>query len=118
MIEPWRRLRRSWQGRVAVEGASMAPTLLPGDWLLADPEAYRRRSPLVGELVLVMDPREATRLLVKRVSAVHSDGRLEVHGDDAAASTDSRVFGSVDPVSVEGRPWFRYWPVRRIGRLR
>ena len=35
-------LARSWSHRVAVVGASMAPTLLPGDWLLADPDAYRR----------------------------------------------------------------------------
>jgi nickel-type superoxide dismutase maturation protease len=96
----------------------MVPTLVAGDWLLADPEAYRRRSPRVGELVLVTDPRESSRLLVKRVAAVAADGRLEVRGDAAGASTDSRIFGSVDPVSVEGRPWFRYWPVRRIGRLR
>jgi hypothetical protein len=68
--------------------------------------------------VLVTDPRESSRLLVKRVAAVAADGRLEVRGDAAGASTDSRIFGSVDPVSVEGRPWFRYWPVRRIGRLR
>ena len=96
----------------------MAPSLLPGDWLLADPEAYRLRSPRVGELVLVTDPRERSRRLAKRVAAVGADGRLEVRGDAAGASTDSRVFGSVDPVSVEGRPWFRYWPVRRLGRLR
>ena len=95
----------------------MAPTLQPGDWLLADPEAYRRRPPRVGELVLVSDPRQASRLLVKRVAGVASDGWLDVRGD-AAASTDSRAFGNVDPVSVEGRPWFRYWPVRRIGPLR
>jgi len=116
-METWRRVRRSWQGRVAVEGASMAPTVWPGDWLLADPEAYRRRLPRVGELVLVADPRLASRLLVKRVAAIDPHGKLEVRGD-AAASTDSRVFGSVDPASLEGRPWFRYWPVRRIGRLR
>lgn len=113
----WQRLRRSWGSRVAVEGGSMAPTLLPGDWLLADPEAYRRQPPRVGQLVLVSDPRQPARLLVKRVAAVSADGRLEVRGD-AAASTDSRVFGSLDPASVEGQPWFRYWPARRMGRLR
>lgn len=95
----------------------MSPTLLPGDWLLADPEGYRSQPPQVGELVLVTDPREPARLLVKRVAAVTDDGRLEVRGD-GAASTDSRAFGGVDPVSVEGRPWFRYWPPRRVGRLR
>jgi nickel-type superoxide dismutase maturation protease len=96
----------------------MAPTLQPGDWLLADPEAYRERSPSVGQLVLVPDPREPGRLLVKRVIAVSDDGQLEIRGDAAAGSTDSRVFGAVDPADVEGQPWFRYWPAGRIGRVR
>ena len=45
-------------------------------------------------------------------------GWLLVGGDDPAASTDSRAFGAVDPAVVEGRPWFRYWPPRRLGRVR
>jgi nickel-type superoxide dismutase maturation protease len=96
----------------------MSPTLLPGDWLLADPEAYVGRAPMVGQLVLIADPRQPTRLLVKRVLAIGADGRLDVRGDATEASTDSRTFGAVDPASVEGQPWFRYWPAGRIGRLR
>jgi nickel-type superoxide dismutase maturation protease len=118
MTERLRRLVRSWRGRVAVDGASMAPTLQPGDWLLADPQAYAARPPQVGELVLVPDPRQPARLLVKRVAAVETDGRLDVRGDAATASTDSRAFGAVHPADVEGRPWFRYWPPRRVGHLR
>ena len=96
----------------------MAPILQPGDWLLSDPEAYRERSPRAGELVLVPDPRHPARLLVKRVTVVADDGRLDVRGDTAHASTDSRAFGTVAPADIEGRPWFRYWPIRRIGRVR
>ncbi len=95
----------------------MAPTLLPGDWLLVDPDAYRDRPPILSELVLVPDPRTA-RLLVKRVAAVSAGGLIEVHGDAAEASTDSRSFGPVDSSTIEGRPWFRYWPVGRMGRVR
>ena len=112
------RLARSWAARVAVVGESMAPTLLGGDWLLADPEAYRDRDPVVGDLVLHPDPREPRRLLVKRVSRIDPDGRLHVAGEAAAASTDSRTFGVVDPGTVTGQPWFRYWPLRRVGRVR
>jgi nickel-type superoxide dismutase maturation protease len=111
-------LIRSWSGRVEVAGDSMAPTLRPGDWLLADPEAYARRPPSVGQLVLVPDPRESSRLLVKRVAAVGPDGYLDVRGEDELASTDSRTFGPVDPSGVAGRPWFRYWPAGRVGRVR
>ena len=113
-----RRLIRSWAARVAVEGDSMRPTLEPGDWLLADPEAFAEAPPRVGELVLVPDPRQPSRLLVKRVAEIHDGGReLFVTGDAHEESTDSRAFGSVDASTLEGRPWFRYWPPGRIGRL-
>lgn len=97
----------------------MRPTLEPGDWLLVDPAAYGDRSPRVGELVLVPDPRSPDRLLVKRVTEVLEGGRaLSVAGDAHEMSTDSRAFGPVRTSTVEGRPWFRYWPLRRIGRVR
>jgi nickel-type superoxide dismutase maturation protease len=97
----------------------MVPTLEPGDWLLADPDGYVSRPPGVGDLVLVPDPRVPERLLVKRVADVHAGGReLSLAGDAPEASTDSRTFGSVSAGAVEGRPWFRYWPLRRVGRLR
>jgi nickel-type superoxide dismutase maturation protease len=113
-----RRFIRSWRARVAVEGDSMRPTLEAGDWLLADPEAYALTPPVVGDLVLVPDPRAPARLLVKRVAQVHEDGReLWVSGDAPAATTDSDAFGPVRASTVEGRPWFRYWPPRRIGRI-
>jgi nickel-type superoxide dismutase maturation protease len=111
-------LIRSWRSRVAVEGGSMAPTLLAGDWLLVDPDAFAGRPPHVGDLVLVTDPRRADRLLVKRVAHVASDGAVEVVGDAPWASTDSRVFGPVAREALGGRPWFRYWPPRRLGRVR
>lgn len=95
----------------------MVPTLHPGDWLLADPEAYDDMAPSDGDLVLAADPREPTRVLIKRVASVDPDGWLRLAGDAPEASTDSRTFGSVDPANVAGRPWFRYWPPRRIGRI-
>jgi len=109
------RLARSWPERVAVTGHSMAPRLLPGDWLLVDASGGTPR-PVAGELVVVPDPRRSDRLLVKRVSAVER-GQLLLRGDAPDASTDSRTFGAVDPGTVLGRPWFRYWPPRRIGRV-
>jgi len=113
-----RRLTRSWGARVAVEGDSMRPTLEPDDWLLVDRDAFAGVTPKVGDLVLVPDPRLPSRLLVKRVAEVHDDGReLFVTGDAHDRSTDSRSFGSVGTTTVEGRPWFRYWPPRRIGRI-
>lgn len=114
---PVDRLRRSWDARVAVAGRSMEPALQAGDWLLVDPLAYAAARPRPGDLVLAPDPREPERLLIKRVSAVALDGNLELLGDAPEQSTDSRVFGTVVSSAVRGRPWFRYWPIGRIGRL-
>ena len=96
----------------------MRPTLEPGDWLLVDPAAYERRSPQVGDLVVAPDPRAGERWLVKRVGGLTPDGRLELVGDDPAASTDSRTFGPVDRAAIVGRVWARYWPPRRLARFR
>jgi nickel-type superoxide dismutase maturation protease len=95
----------------------MRPTLEPGDWLLVDPDAYRRRPPRAGDLVVAPDPRQADRVLVKRVAALDIDGRVLLAGDARDDSTDSRTFGAIDAGSVLGRAWFRVWPRRRFGAL-
>jgi nickel-type superoxide dismutase maturation protease len=115
---PLRRVARSWPLRSAVVGTSMRPSLDPGDWLLVDPSAFASRAPRASDLVAVPDPRQPSRWLVKRVTGVAPDGRLELAGDDPDASTDSRAFGPVDPATVIGRPWLRYWPPTRVGPIR
>lgn len=94
----------------------MEPLLREGDWLLVDPDWYAQRLPRPGDLTVVPDPRLPDRLLVKRVSAVGPRG-VEVRGDASEGSTDSRTFGPVPRSSLAGRPWFRYWPPSRVGRL-
>ena len=103
---------RPW--RVTVSGHSMEPALREGDWLLVVPS---RRTPRVGDVVLVRDPREATRLLLKRIAGVSAE-TVSVAGDRADRSTDSRHFGPVPLGDVIGRAAFRYAPLRRIGRVR
>ena len=94
---------------VVVDGDSMRPTLEPGDRLVV-----LRLPPRVGDLVALQ--REG-RVLVKRVVALDGD-QLVVHGDNAAASTDSRTFGPVAPSAVLGRVVYRYAPTARAGRVR
>ncbi len=113
-----RLVRRSWANRVAIAGRSMEPALEDGDWVLVDPDGYLGHDPRVGDLVLAPDPREPERLLIKRVGAVEPGGRLTLLGDAPEASTDSRVFGTILAGEVRGRPWFRYWPLERLGPLR
>lgn len=97
--------------RVEVTGDSMRPALAPGDRLLA---VRSRRAP-PGALVVVRDPRDRDRVLVKRVVRSGPEGMV-VEGDNAAASTDSRSFGPVP--SVWGRALYRYAPAERAGRVR
>lgn len=69
----------------------MSPTYVPGERLTA----LRRWRPIrVGDVVVVRDPRDPSRWLLKRcVEKVGAE--LELRGDNASASTDSREFGLV-----------------------
>ncbi len=101
---------------VEAVGSSMAPTLLPGDLLLAESWTYARRAPRAGEVVVAGDPRDGGRELIKRVAALH-DGLVDLRGDLPAASTDSRQFGHVPAAAVRWRVALRYWPLARFGRV-
>jgi nickel-type superoxide dismutase maturation protease len=91
----------------------MEPALREGDWLLVIPP---RRSPREGDVVVVRDPRERDRLLLKRVATVSPEG-VTVVGDHADHSTDSRQFGSIPHGDVLGRAAFRYAPITRLGPI-
>jgi nickel-type superoxide dismutase maturation protease len=97
---------------VEVRGSSMSPTLMPGDRLIV----VRTRRARPGLVVLAADPRDGSRELVKRVSAV-SDAGVTITGDNPAASTDGRAFGAIPAEAVRWRVALRYWPPRRIGRV-
>ena len=102
---------------VAVSGRSMAPALLPGDWLIVESLTYRRRRPRAREIVLARDPRHPSRELVKRAFPT-SRRRYLVLGDAQRASTDSRTFGELRAEAIRWRVAFRYWPLRRVGLVR
>lgn len=88
----------------------MMPGLRPGDRLLV--RATRRVA--AGDVVVVSDPEQPCRLVVKRVSAVDGD-LVTVLGDNAAASRDSRHFGPLPRSAVVGKVWWRYYPPGRAG---
>jgi signal peptidase I len=112
-----RRLLRSWRWRVAVDGHSMAPTLRADDWLLVDPDAYAEAAPAVGDIVVVADPAAAGRWLVKRVAGIHGEGSVRLAGDHPAHAAEPAL-AAVAPAAIVGRAWLRYWPPRRVGRVR
>jgi nickel-type superoxide dismutase maturation protease len=100
--------------RVEVFDESMLPTLRPGDRLLVDTAAYRDRPPAVGEVVVLVDPEQPSRWLVKRVARVEaSAGTVDVRGDASETARDSRRFGAVPARSLIGRVYRVYFPPER-----
>jgi nickel-type superoxide dismutase maturation protease len=108
-----------WKGHrpfaVAVEGSSMAPTLLEGDLLIATIPTARAVAP--GSLVVVEHPARPGYEMVKRVVRTEGPGGLWVEGDNASSSSDSRGFGPVERHAIRGLVRLRYWPLARAGRL-
>ena len=105
----------------------MEPALEPGDWLLVDPTVARW--PRRGSIVIAREP-GSDLLVAKRLVGRPGDevatelgpyrlatGEAWLVGD-AAGSHDSRHYGPVALERLVARAWFRYGPVRKIGRLR
>ncbi|MGI0148293.1 MAG: nickel-type superoxide dismutase maturation protease [Thermoplasmata archaeon] len=96
--------------RFRVDDESMRPTLQPGDYVLVNQWAYRFRPPGPGDLVVVRDPEDATRFLVKRVTEAASGSQVHLVGDNRALSRDSRDFGPVPLERIVGKVWLRLRP--------
>ena len=114
----------------------MVPAILPGDWLIVSP--LPTRWPGTGSVVVFREPLGET-LAIKRVAArggervAYAGGFLVLDdheawllsdADEKAAAAvgsgppiDSQRYGPVEAESLVGRVLFRYWPLRRIGRI-
>jgi signal peptidase I len=114
----------------------MRPAIEPGDWLLVDPtvDHWPRR----GSIVVLREP-DSDELAIKRVAArpgdrvPYADGYLILAADEAwvlsdapdaelmaaglGQPVDSRRYGPVPVDLLVGRPWFRYAPLGRVGRI-
>ena len=98
-----------WQ-RVRVEGWSMAPTLVPGDWLLV-----RHGAPVSpGELVLARFRRRPELVVIKRTVA-ERDGGWWLASDNDRQGSDSRQYGVADVLATVVRVWRRGGPPTRLG---
>lgn len=84
------------------------PALSPGERVLVNRAAYWLGRPRTGDVVVVRDPRDRDRLLIKRIDAPAGDDAWLVRGDNAIASTDSRAFGPVRRELVVGKVLVRY----------
>ena len=65
--------RRLRSRRLVVQDRSMEPEFRPGDRLLLDPAAYRSNDPAYGDVVVVEDPFDMERFLLKRVAGLPGD---------------------------------------------
>ena len=114
----------------------MVPAIAPGDWLVVNPSTTRW--PAIGSVVVFREPL-GEALAVKRVAArggdrvAYAGGYLVLADDEAwllsdadekaAAAVgfgppvDSQRYGPVDADALVGRVLFRYWPLRRVGRI-
>lgn len=109
--------------RVAIEGPSMAPTLLPGDQVLVvTPRSYR-----TGDVVVVEHPGRPGYEMVKRLQGLPGDRIGErvlapdeywIEGDFDPASTDSRQFGPVTGAELKAKVVVIYLPIDRRAVVR
>jgi hypothetical protein len=87
----------------------MQPILPDGSRVIALP--YDPGTPLqVGDVVLARRPDRPEEETLKRIAALDGD-RLELLGDNAADSWDSRRFGPVNRAAVIAVVRWRYWPI-------
>jgi len=104
--------------RIAIEGVSMAPTLVTGDWaLVVTPDRFHR-----DDVVVVEHPQRPGYEIVKRLVGVPGgtvggrelgEDEYWVEGDFAHRSTDSREFGPVSRANLKAKVILVYWPRER-----
>ncbi len=112
-----------------VQGASMEPSFLDGDYLLVDEIAYRLREPQRGEVIIFKNPTNESDFFIKRIIGLPGeqvivsngnviiDGELlsedylppgiEVSGEYAFQLKDDEYFvmGDNRPQSYDSRRW-------------
>ncbi len=81
----------------------MEPALQPGDYVVVNRWAYRKRSPVAGDIVVLRNPEAPAQFLVKRVMSGEPTTGFFVLGDNLDRSRDSRQFGMVPAHLIVGK---------------
>jgi nickel-type superoxide dismutase maturation protease len=67
-----------------------------------------------GDVVVARRPDRPQLEIIKRIHSIDAAGTIFLVGDNPAASTDSRDFGTVTREQVLARVRWRYWPLPPI----
>ncbi|MEJ2038459.1 MAG: signal peptidase I [Desulfosarcinaceae bacterium] len=62
-----------------IPSASMAPSILPGDYILLNKAVYKNRSPRRGDVVVFIYPNDRRLYFIKRIAALPGDS-IEIRG--------------------------------------
>ncbi|KAI3986469.1 hypothetical protein MKX01_037751 [Papaver californicum] len=120
-------------------GPSMLPTLsIRGDLLLMEKISTLLGKVNNGDIVLVRSPENPKKILSKRILGMERDtvtylvdpqysekcrtitvpkGHIWIQGDNIYNSRDSRQFGPVPYGLVQGKVFWRIWPINGFGSL-
>ena len=94
----WLQLLTRRATRHQIAGQSMEPTLSAGDVVVVD----RKATPKVGDVVVCRHPFKTDVHVCKRVYDMTAESALDLRGDNAKESTDSRSYGAVPRVHLLG----------------
>ena len=101
-----------------IVNTSMEPTVLQGDYVLADKTAYRKNRVLKNDIIIAVYPDDRSKVLIRRIKALPGeqvldpDGTLVTvpHGSVMVEGTgsksdmvDSRSFGPLDMRDIVGK---------------
>ncbi|KAI3925976.1 hypothetical protein MKW98_028112 [Papaver atlanticum] len=130
--------KEAFDRTILVFGPSMLPTLsITGDLVLTEKISTRLGKVNNGDIVLVRSPENPKKILTKRILGMEGDkvtylvdpnsekcrtitvpkGHIWIQGDNIYASTDSRQFGPVPYGLVQGKVFWRIWPISGFGSL-
>jgi signal peptidase I len=88
----------------------MEPEFRPGDRLLLDPAAYRTGDPAYGDVVVVEDPFDMERFLLKRIAGLPGDYiRVTATGAErrsGPAASEETPAGSLEEFHVPPSQYF------------
>uniref|UniRef100_A0A0D6R890 Peptidase S26 domain-containing protein n=1 Tax=Araucaria cunninghamii TaxID=56994 RepID=A0A0D6R890_ARACU len=119
-------------------GPSMLPTYnLSGDIVLMERLSTRFGNIKRGDLVVFRSPQNPRKIVCKRVTGVEGDcvefcrtengeenrsvvvpkGHVWVQGDNLSVSKDSRIFGPLSCSLLQGKVFWRIWPIEGFGVL-